>query len=679
MPTTDTEDGRVADRYQLRRQIGVGGMGVVWEALDELLGRRVAIKAVELPATVVGVERAKFSARVLREARAAARLTHQSVVTLYDVIREHGTTYIVMELVEARSLQKLVREDGRLEPERAARIGLQVLAALEEAHGKGIVHRDIKPGNVLILPNGQAKLTDFGIARLHGDPKLTATGIVLGSPGYMAPEQASGDASEPSTDLYGLGATLYYAVEGRAPFEKDGAIPTMTAVVMEAPRPMRHAGPLAPIITDLLAKRPEERPTSVEVRRRLGKVAGTASEPASAVQQHPDGAADSSPDGSPGAAALAPAPAAAAPDTAAPDTAAPSAAAAPASATGTAQAGTGTQAEAGAAAAAAAAGASLAEGGQAGAAERAPADGHEARRDDWHDGAGGAPGAGGLAHAGTTAGTAEADRPGAAGTAVVAPVTGVPGTMAPGPATRGPGVARRPGPLLALAGALLAAAVVVVAIVATRSDDGASNSASGGTAAPTTTVRSGGAPTTGEGSTATTDPPTSTRAETSTSGGETGGGEATAAPAGWREYRGPGGVYRLAYPPDWTVRRAGGPRIDFIRPGGGTYLRIDWSDQPKEPLENWTTYERQFAASHAGYQKIRLEGGRFNGMRAALWEYRYRAGGRLVHAINHTFVTPDGRYAYAFNFQTRDEDWGASAGLRDDLQRNFRVRGAPGS
>src|SRR5262245_32547464 len=282
MPTTagtngtdgaDAEQRRVADRYLLRRQIGVGGMGVVWEALDELLARRVAIKAVELPATMVGSERAKFAARVLREARAAARLTHPAAVTLYDVIREQGTTYIVMELVEARSLSTLVHEDGPLAPEQAARIGLQVLAALEVAHGHGIIHRDVKPGNVLVLPGGQAKLTDFGIASLRGDPELTATGMVLGSPGYMSPEQAKGDGSGPAADLYGLGATLYYAVEGQAPFGKAAPIPTMTAVVNEEPRPMRRGGPIAPIIERLLAKDPEARPTAVEVRRFLQKVA----------------------------------------------------------------------------------------------------------------------------------------------------------------------------------------------------------------------------------------------------------------------------------------------------------------------------------------------------------------------------------------------------------------------
>jgi eukaryotic-like serine/threonine-protein kinase len=258
---TPAADRLVADRYALKASIGRGGMGVVWRARDTVLGREVAVKEVVFPPTMPEEERRPAQARVMREARAAARLNHPAAVVLYDVVQDHGGTFIVMELVDAPTLADVVRRDGPLSVERAAEIGAQVASALEAAHQAGIVHRDVKPGNVMVPANGMAKLADFGIASLQGDPQLTSTGLVIGSPAYMAPEQAKGEESGPPADFWALGATIFYAVEGEPPFDRGTSIATLAAVVNEPPRAPRRAGPLAPLLTALLAKDPAARPS----------------------------------------------------------------------------------------------------------------------------------------------------------------------------------------------------------------------------------------------------------------------------------------------------------------------------------------------------------------------------------------------------------------------------------
>jgi serine/threonine protein kinase len=282
----------VAGRYLLLHPLGRGGMGTVWRARDELLQREVAVKQVDLIAAVPDVERGVLRTRVLREAQAAARMSHPGSVTVFDVIEEQPNVYIVMELVGARTLAEIVEAEGPLPPPRAAQIGLELLAPLEEAHRAGIVHRDVKPSNIMVLPSGAVKLTDFGIASVKDHPSITATGQVLGSPAYMAPERAKGQPSAPATDLWGLGATLYYAVEGRPPFEREGAVATLAAVVNEQPRPPERAGPLAPVLRSLLAKTPSERPSAASLRRQLEPVAigrdGNAGEPPASTAVEPD-------------------------------------------------------------------------------------------------------------------------------------------------------------------------------------------------------------------------------------------------------------------------------------------------------------------------------------------------------------------------------------------------------
>src|SRR3954470_4313066 len=271
-PDTGPRTRLVAGRYALSQVLGRGGMGTVWLATDRVLEREVALKEVTFSVDLTAEERAILRERTLREARAAARLDHPHVTTVYDVVEEDGRPWLVMEHVAARSLQEILEEEGPLAPAAVARIGLDVLAALEAAHEAGIVHRDVKPANVLVETDGHACLTDFGIATTTGDSSLTTGGALIGSPSYMAPERAYGDEPRPPVDLWSLGATLYAAVEGRPPFARGEAMATMMSVVSEHPAPMLRAGPLEPVLQGLLTKDPAERTDAVRARQQLTAV-----------------------------------------------------------------------------------------------------------------------------------------------------------------------------------------------------------------------------------------------------------------------------------------------------------------------------------------------------------------------------------------------------------------------
>ena len=304
-------DRVIANRYALSAPLGRGGMGVVWRARDAVLGREVAVKEVVFPGTMPEQERRPARARVMREARAAARLNHPAAVTLYDVVQDQGVTFIVMELVNAPTLADLVREGGPLPLQRVAEIGAQVAGALEAAHQAGIIHRDVKPGNVMVGERGTAKLADFGIASLQGDPQLTSTGLVIGSPAYMAPEQAKGEASGPAADFWALGATMFYAVEGEPPFDRGTSIATIAAVVNDPPRRPERAGPLTPLLTALLDKDPTARPTGPKVRAWLNwlRVVALPSAPVELLRTQRQGRAGSfAPPSSTPASAATPAP-----------------------------------------------------------------------------------------------------------------------------------------------------------------------------------------------------------------------------------------------------------------------------------------------------------------------------------------------------------------------------------
>ncbi|MEV4058652.1 serine/threonine-protein kinase [Nonomuraea dietziae] len=270
----------LAARYRLVEPVGRGGMGTVWRAHDELLDRHVAVKEVRLPTVLDEELRAELCARTEREGRATAMVAHPSVITVFDVVTEDERPWIVMELLQARSLEQLIQDEGPLPPRRVAEIGRQVLGALRAVHAKGILHRDVKPSNVLVTED-RAVLTDFGLAAMEGDASITQAGIVLGSAGYIAPERVLGSKASPAGDLWSLGATLYTAVEGRGLHGRRTAAAALAALTSGEPIPMVKAGPLAPVLDALLRIDPATRLDSVRASLMLARVAagGSAEEP----------------------------------------------------------------------------------------------------------------------------------------------------------------------------------------------------------------------------------------------------------------------------------------------------------------------------------------------------------------------------------------------------------------
>ncbi|MFE9397879.1 serine/threonine-protein kinase [Streptomyces flavidovirens] len=262
----------IAGRYRLLAPLGEGGMGVVWRARDDVLGREVAVKEVRAPSGLGATDGQRLYARLEREAWAAARVSHRNVITVYDVATDEGRPWIVMELVRGLSLSDVLDGEGPLSPQRAAQVGTEVLAALRAAHEAGVLHRDVKPGNVLIANDGRVVLTDFGIAMVEGSSALTMTGELIGSPEFLAPERAMGRTPGPESDLWSLGVLLYAAVEGNSPFRHDTPLSTLRAVVdEELPYPAR-AGALTPVIEGLLRKDPAERMSAGEAERMLRAV-----------------------------------------------------------------------------------------------------------------------------------------------------------------------------------------------------------------------------------------------------------------------------------------------------------------------------------------------------------------------------------------------------------------------
>ncbi|WP_327338602.1 protein kinase [Streptomyces sp. NBC_01324] len=271
-PQRDKDGRLLAGRYRLGEVLGRGGMGTVHRAVDETLGRTVAVKELRFPTAIDDDEKRRLITRTLREAKAIARIRNNGAVTVYDVVDEDDRPWIVMELIEGKSLAEAVREDGVLTPRRAAEVGLAILDVLRSAHREGILHRDVKPSNVLIAEDGRVVLTDFGIAQVEGDPSVTSTGMLVGAPSYISPERARGHKPGPPADLWSLGGLLYASVEGCPPYDKGSAIATLTAVMTEPLDPPKNAGPLEEVIYGLLARDPEQRLDDAGARALLNDV-----------------------------------------------------------------------------------------------------------------------------------------------------------------------------------------------------------------------------------------------------------------------------------------------------------------------------------------------------------------------------------------------------------------------
>jgi len=267
----------VAGRYRLLRKIGRGGMGTVWLAEDGLLRRWVAVKELRPPHELAGANLQSQQVRALREARSAAGIKHPNAVTLYEVLPatpEDQAVYLIMELVEGHTLDEMIAREGPLPAARVAGYGLQLLDVLEAAHALGIVHRDVKPGNIMIDHNGQVKLTDFGIAHIVGEPRLTTVGVIIGTQAYMAPELFDFAPITPAADLWSLGATLYHAAEGYSLFDRESTGTTLRAILLDDLPVPRCEPTLGTAITGLLRRDPRDRAAIGQTRSRLRQVAG---------------------------------------------------------------------------------------------------------------------------------------------------------------------------------------------------------------------------------------------------------------------------------------------------------------------------------------------------------------------------------------------------------------------
>ncbi|MET7616489.1 serine/threonine-protein kinase [Streptomyces sp. NPDC005408] len=273
-PDTGPDTGRViGGRYRLVSRLGHGGMGTVWRARDEVVDREVAVKEPRIPDHLGESERGKVYLRMQREARAASRIDHPSVVTMHDVVIEDAKPWIVMELVHGQSLADRL-QDGTLDVREAARIGLAVLGALTAAHEAGVLHRDVKPDNVLLGRGERVVLTDFGIAQVEGEQGLTETGAFVGSPEFIAPERVLGQRPGPESDLWSLGVVLYAAVEGMSPYRRSNSPATLQAVLSAEPQmPARGSGAFGTLVMQLLRKDPAMRPDAAEIRQTLESVA----------------------------------------------------------------------------------------------------------------------------------------------------------------------------------------------------------------------------------------------------------------------------------------------------------------------------------------------------------------------------------------------------------------------
>jgi eukaryotic-like serine/threonine-protein kinase len=270
-----TDGGRlVAGRYRLVHRIGTGAMGVVWTAHDERLNRTVAVKRLLLQPGLPAEEQAEAVARCMREGRIAARLQHPNAISVFDVVDEDGAPCLIMEYLPSKSLAMVMAERGPLSPREVARIGAQSAAALAAAHAAGIVHRDVKPGNILLGDDGTVKITDFGISRAADDVTVTKTGMIAGTPAYLAPESATGQDPSPASDVFSLGSTLYAAVEGEPPFGlTENTLQLLHAVAAGRINPPQQSGPLTNVLIAMLAADPEQRPSTSRTRDLLHAVA----------------------------------------------------------------------------------------------------------------------------------------------------------------------------------------------------------------------------------------------------------------------------------------------------------------------------------------------------------------------------------------------------------------------
>ncbi|MFB7472115.1 protein kinase [Kitasatospora sp. NPDC056184] len=588
----------LAGRYRLNAVLGRGGMGTVWRAEDEMLGRTVAVKELRMNASVEEDEKHRLIVRTLREAKATARIRHSSAVTVFDVVEEDDRPWIVMELVESRSLADVVREDGPLAPARAAEIALDVLGVLSAAHALGILHRDVKPSNVLIGEDGRVVLTDFGIASVEGDTSVTSTGMLVGAPSYISPERAQGQKPGPPADLWSLGGTLYAMVEGRPPYDRGSALATLTAVMTEELTAPANAGPLLPVIEGLLAKDPAERLTASQTRSMLKRVVAEATARAESTTEQAVPVAEGGKKRSVGGLL------------------------------GTVRVGS--------------------RAGDAGSGEppAAPAGAKEKA---------------GPSEPPAPAGPSEPSGAAGPETEAARPVTSEWTLGATQAAGADPRTGRRRLAVATVVVVLLLIAGVVALVQALGdSGDGSAEGARGtaaadvtpGDAAPAPTPE-GAAPaesTAAEPAPVPSATPTPTPTPTPTATG-------AVVPAGYHEYKDPAGFSIVL--PDW-LQPSGSESIRRTFKGNGSTLRIEWTTTPgPSALADWQDAEPGLRGQVTNYQRVQLQSVAYREWtNAADWEWI--SGSSRSHSLNRGFVTGSpAKYGYAIYWTTPDADWAA--------------------
>lgn len=636
-------------------------MGRVWKARDEVLHRDVAIKELVPPPGLTDEERREMRERSLREARAIARLNHANVVRIFDVLRTDGDPWIVMEYVASKSLQDTLAEDGPVSVARTVEIGLGVLGALSAAHKAGVMHRDVKPGNVLLGDDGRVVLTDFGLATIPGDPNVTRTGMVLGSPAYISPERARDGTAGPEADLWSLGATLYAAVEGKSPYARPSAIGTLAALATEPIPPPKNAGPLKAVLNGLLRKDPNERITAEVAERLLRRAGGKRSRGISLLdgvrRPGPNGPREPRPPHVP-----APRPAESVDQPVSPPPAAAAAAAtAAADATPTAVVSSGAVADPTAVvpadptvAAPAEPTATIDRPSEADPTEADPTAKVAAVPDTSGDGTtdvddeptvvDGPP-------------VAPEQRKPTTPTSLMPPVSPAGRAVVPPSDGTKPNNTRRNLLIGALVALLLIGLVVVVPMLTT--DDDRTPQADPTGAAAT----SGAAPTS-----AAAPPPPTTGAPTP-SASATPSVDPNALPAGWKLHKDPAG-FALPIPDGWVRRDAGRNTVVFDESNGPGELLVQWTPTPKkDAYADWKSIEGGRKDEVKNYQYLDIVRCDF-WKTCADWEWLETRDGQRIHVRNRGFVTARNR-GYALRWEIAEKDWQANLPNFDRIAKGF--------
>lgn len=620
-------------------------MGRVWKARDEVLHRDVAIKELVPPPSLTDEERREMRERSLREARAIARLNHINVVRIFDVLRTDGDPWIVMEYVASKSLQDTLAEDGPVSPARAVEIGLGVLGALNAAHKAGVMHRDVKPGNVLLGDDGRVVLTDFGLATIPGDPNVTRTGMVLGSPAYIAPERARDGTAGPEADLWSLGATLYAAVEGKSPYARPSAIATLAALATEPMPPPKNAGPLKPVLNGLLRKDPAERIDAEVAERLLRRAGGKRARGISLLdgvrRPGPNGPREPRPPVVPGPRtgeqnsdrSVSPTAVAATGVAAVGATDSDATVKAANSSDGTGSGGDATARVA-------------AEEGTASTSDAAPTAVVPADR--------------GADEKPLTQAAPTAQNPTAVMSAPVSPPpmsgrAAVPPSTAPKPDNR-----RRNLLIGVLVAVLLLAVVLVVPLLTDDSDDPGPGPQTGGTTGAT--GQPSAAPSSASAPASPTTPPASPTPSPSAS--------AATLPAGWKMRKDPAG-FELPLPQNWVRRNVDSSTVVFDEPNGVGELLVQWTSSPKaDAYADWKSIEPDRKNKVRDYQYLSIERCDF-WKTCADWEWLETRDGTRIHVRNRGFVTASNR-GYAIRWEVAASEWEQNLDEFDLIAKGFK-------